>query len=417
MSAPKPIHVSEISGRVHAAIITVRLDEYDAVDFLLAHSVAVEGGNNSYEYATIESDNLEPISVVLTRCVGQGNTAAQSVANNIIYDIDPSWLLLVGIAGGVPDNEYSLGDVVLASALHDFSFGAANEGSKRTYQTSGGAMHPEVIRFLSTKIGGKNRKRLIDLSGFTTEEKFLTHPGVFAEHLNDSNAFYGDTDFQNDVRRKLAKRYPEGSRNGSPVVWSGPCVNGNLLLKDTKLLKKWQESARQVVQVETELAGVYEAAHSAGRQNYPVLAIRGLSDIVGLKRDPDWTQYACQTAAALTYAILRSGFIDFSKNLPTRRSTIFSDPTNALDKLANAVIKPKGIPKRQLKRYQDAVAESYSYLNSAANLVLFRLGDLQNMKKADFLNDLHQLDNIEGWHTLERNVRLCSNLRTIPTNG
>ena len=85
------------------------------------------------------------------------------------------------------------------------------------------------------------------------------------------------------------------------------------------LLEEWQSSERQIVEMETELAGVYEAARSAGRQNYPSLAICGLSDVVGLKRNPHWTVYACQTAAALAFAVLRSGFIGFSKNLPNPR--------------------------------------------------------------------------------------------------
>jgi len=90
---------------------------------------------------------------------------------------------------------------------------------------------------------------------------------------------------------------------------------------------------------------------------------------------------------------------------------IFSDVIDALEKLANAAISLKDIPKRQRKRYQEAVAESYSHLNSAANMVFLRLGDLLNMKKAQFLDDLQRLDNNAEWLTLERDVRLCSNLR------
>jgi hypothetical protein len=52
-----------------------------------------------------------------------------------------------------------------------------------------------------------------------------------------------------------------------------------------------------------ELAGVYQAAW--GYQK-PVLAIRGISDVVGFKRSPDWTRYACHTAAAFTVALLIS---------------------------------------------------------------------------------------------------------------
>ncbi len=36
------------------------------------------------------------------------------------------------------------------------------------------------------------------------------------------------------------------------------------------------------------------------------MAIRGISDIVGLERDYRWTSYACHSAAAFTYALLTS---------------------------------------------------------------------------------------------------------------
>ncbi len=37
----------------------------------------------------------------------------------------------------------------------------------------------------------------------------------------------------------------------------------------------------------------------------PVLAVRGISDIVGFKRSPEWTSYACHTAASFLVALLR----------------------------------------------------------------------------------------------------------------
>ena len=49
-----------------------------------------------------------------------------------------------------------------------------------------------------------------------------------------------------------------------------------------------------------ESAGIYTAAH--GRT--PFLAIRGISDIVGFKRHPDWTEYACRSAASFMRSFL-----------------------------------------------------------------------------------------------------------------
>jgi len=58
-----------------------------------------------------------------------------------------------------------------------------------------------------------------------------------------------------------------------------------------------------------ELVGVMTAARSVGDEKTCVLAIRGISDVVGYKRKPEWTVYACHSAAAFTYALLGSGLI------------------------------------------------------------------------------------------------------------
>ncbi len=44
------------------------------------------------------------------------------------------------------------------------------------------------------------------------------------------------------------------------------------------------------------------------------MAIRGISDIIGLERDNRWTKYACQTAAAFTYAFATAGIITPREN-------------------------------------------------------------------------------------------------------
>jgi hypothetical protein len=58
-------------------------------------------------------------------------------------------LLLVGIAGGVPDAEFTLGDVLLASRVHDFSVSAAIEGGQSSYQQLGGPVHRDLEPMLA----------------------------------------------------------------------------------------------------------------------------------------------------------------------------------------------------------------------------------------------------------------------------
>jgi len=67
-----------------------------------------------------------------------------------------------------------------------------------------------------------------------------------------------------------------------------------------------------------ELGGVFFAARQIDRE-YPVLAIRGISDIVGFKREEQWTKYACATAAAFAYALVSAGVAFEPRNAETSR--------------------------------------------------------------------------------------------------
>jgi len=73
-------------------------------------------------------------------------------------------------------------------------------------------------------------------------------------------------------------------------------------VKDPKVLFPWITTARGILAIEMESAGV----HRATRDRTPMLSIRGLSDIVGLRRHEAWTKYACAAAAAFARGYLRT---------------------------------------------------------------------------------------------------------------
>ena len=330
----QPLHINDFRGRIEAAIITVREDEFEAVQEGLKDAIGertrtIEGGKNDYEYTQLPTlRGGDPINVALTRCVHQGNRFAQVVTSNILEDLDPDWLLLVGIAGGKPDHEYSLGDVILANRLHDFSFGGVNPRGEISYETGGGDMHQAVERLFGVKLVGSNKNELRELARFDEDLFFCNHPPLIPDGKALEDCVYGPDDYREKLLEMLRDRFPDGRRSDGPRVHQGPCANADIVVKDPALLEQWKQSARQVVQVETELSGVYHAARYSGRENYPVLSIRGLSDIIGLRRTPEWTKYACRTAGAFAVALLRSGFINFADGGRARpRRDIESDQT------------------------------------------------------------------------------------------
>jgi len=68
-------------------------------------------------------------------------------------------------------------------------------------------------------------------------------------------------------------------------------------------------SARLASGVEMELGGVCRAARYGEDGSTRVLAIRALSDIIGYKRAPEWTEFAAYSAAGFAHALIKSGII------------------------------------------------------------------------------------------------------------
>jgi len=129
-------------------------------------------------------------------------------------------------------------------------------------------------------------------------------------------------------------------------------ASSNHLMRNPLILKQWREIARTVVVVEMEAAGVYQAAQAIERQ-YPVMAIRGISDIVGLERDPQWTAYACQTAAAFAYAFLLTDSLDPPKSASAAlsRATLLLVTTNELEARTVLALFGQGPEQKPARRF------------------------------------------------------------------
>jgi len=141
--------LQDVRHRVDYGIITIREDEFNAVLDRLPTRSTVRGGKQLYEFDRVAVEGGGERGVALVRCPSQGQGAAQSVAGHMIRELGPRVLLLVGIAGGVPSDEFSLGDVLLASRVHDFSVTAALQGGTSQLNVGGGPVH----RIVETLLG------------------------------------------------------------------------------------------------------------------------------------------------------------------------------------------------------------------------------------------------------------------------
>ncbi|QEG38029.1 phosphorylase family protein [Bythopirellula goksoeyrii] len=290
------INVEAVRGKVDFAVITIRPDEYKAVLDRVPDRQVVTQGRWFYEYGSIETADKKPVNVAIARTPGQGQGSAQQVANNMVIDLEPKWFVLVGIAGAFPNDDFSLGDVVLASRIVDFAVQAAIDGGTSEYATGGGPVHRDVQNLLSwipsqeSTLGNWN----------TTSKLGAEKPTLEIPETDSDERIYGEDDHRDEILKSIRRHF--GARR-LPKFHDACLATSNTLVKDAALVAQFKQVARHIEYVEMEAGGVFLVCHD---HQLPLLCVRGISDIVGFKRGAEWTGFACHTAAAFFVATVKS---------------------------------------------------------------------------------------------------------------
>ena len=284
---------------VDVGILTIREDEFRAVLKAFPQNNEVyRGRHREYTLRVAEGGTKQRYTIAVLRQIEQGNGEAQEAARDMIDDLQPSLVLVVGIAGGLPSDDISLGDVVLSTRILDFSIEARKFEDETTYNVGGGPISKQIAAGIAN-LGARED----DLGEWWDE--LPSKPAVsFAP-----SKLYGPKVWQKSVRTSLQSHYGKEVPARNPLFTAGVVAASDRLVKDPALLFPWLSTARGILAVEMESAGV----HRATRDRTPMLSIRSLSDIVGLKRQEAWTKYACAAAAAFAAAYLRTGPIESKK--------------------------------------------------------------------------------------------------------
>jgi nucleoside phosphorylase len=196
------------------------------------------------------------------------------------------------LAIGEPSARRFIGDAYDQILIHDFTVEARTADEAPAYSTTGGP----VSKALATAIAHLP-VREAEMGAWT--DGLPAQPRV---SWADEGQLYGPKDWQAAVRTKLERHHRGETGPRRPIYVDGPIASSDKLVKDPALLIPWLQTARKLIAVEMESGGVYRAA----QERCSMLAIRGISDIVGLKRSDDWAKYACASAAAFSRAFLRT---------------------------------------------------------------------------------------------------------------
>ena len=200
--------------------------------------------------------------------VGMGNVGGAAEVAGAVETFSPQLVLFVGVAGGLKPHDQSHGDVVVASMVYNV------HSAKLAPRSDGGT------DVQSRPLGVQASHRLTQLVKAVGRTTWAGGP--------------------------LPGGQLEEPSPVQPAVHVRPIVAGEVVLADpgSDLRKLIAQHFNDAVAIDMESYGVYETAH---RYELPVLAVRGLSDLIGDKdpvADRELQPRAAANAAAFAIALL-----------------------------------------------------------------------------------------------------------------
>jgi nucleoside phosphorylase len=322
--------------QVDFAIITIRPDEFTAVLQRFPQKPQKGSSGRTYGISQVQTKTGQNCIVAIVRSSEQGNDAAQKIANDMINDLNPQILLVVGIAGGVPSDDFTLGDVIISTRIDNLNVSKRYEDGREEFDIRGG-IHPGISDITASLLLYQ-----MELEGWNNPDSIkLDRPEVDLQQFETDEMKAKLADGQKNaswyrkVRTSITAHFDSEKNRTRPSLFeTGTIASSNSQIRNIDILVQWLQNAHSILAVEMETAGVYQATQNI-RQQYPVMAIRGISDIIGFDRDNQWTKYACQTAAAFTYAFVTAGIIT-----PRGTSTLTSTPASVSPPVAHKTVQP-----------------------------------------------------------------------------
>ncbi len=204
----------------------------------------------------------EYYEVVVVMLLGMGNDEAAVSTVRVIERWRPAYVLMVGIAGGVPA-KVALGDVVVSDFVYYY------ELAKRTPK-------------------GDQRRA----------QQFFSDRLLYGRALA-----YEASEWRSDIT--LARPGAVQADVPYPKAHFGVIGSGEKVIADARALSRLLKECSRMLAVAMEGAGV---ARAAAQQPHPppFIEVRGICDYANEQKNDDWQPFAAEAAAAFTVGLLRS---------------------------------------------------------------------------------------------------------------
>jgi nucleoside phosphorylase len=257
-------------GTATIALLTITTEEFETVRNVFDLGEELVGS----AYAVHHLNRMNDYNLVLRRAPGQTNVISTHLASAVLEDFRPSYLFIIGTAGGHSDREgIKLGDVVVADYIDYSAYWKLKEGSY------------------------EERKNACD------------HPSLhllenFAEGLRRNPDHW---------IRQLRMKRPDDS---VPKVHVGGVVAGELLLGDAENAEQQRilKNYKKALAFEMESFGIARTVYrfrSSVHYTPQFLIVRGISDLVdrdatmNQEQRKIWTPLAVEAAATFTKVLIK----------------------------------------------------------------------------------------------------------------
>ncbi|WP_198000925.1 HD domain-containing protein [Gimesia fumaroli] len=293
---------------VDVIILTITSDEKDAVinhfrpDDTVVDRDESKKALHHYWYGQIDDIDGDRWGILIAMVGSMGATVSALDTQDLLSEFRPKWLVLCGISGGVVEPSLMLGDIYLSTRIHDFSVTKKLQGENPHVIQGGGEMSNWAVSIAEGIDIYEDRLR--DWSAPQTIK--CERPTIDVPTTPDLEMFYASS-LQERQRAFEVLTQQLNENRTRPMVRHGAIYSNNTLAKDTELLHLWKEHGADAWAVEMEAAGVRTAVSRFSETEF--ICVKGISDIVGIKRTEAWKHYACHTAASFTYHMIKGGLL------------------------------------------------------------------------------------------------------------
>jgi nucleoside phosphorylase len=296
------------ASQYRLAIVTALPKEFAAVEVMLDQhdDITVPGDSGRYTVGNIGSH-----PVVVTLLPSMGNNHATAVSSNLLRSFPTiSDILMVGIAGGVPDpsnaeNHVRLGDIVISmdAGVMQFDFGKLEQvvpsGETPREQFTIRAADPPPSARLQQVVRLLEARRI---RGEQPWEQYIPRATAFENAVRPPST--KDILYDSHDPTKVIPHPRDTMRvSRQPKLHYGLIGSSNLLLKEPRLRDRLRDEYK-IRAIEMEGSGIASATWMSGNVGY--LLIRGICDYCDSHKNDVWQGYAAAVAAAYARALIES---------------------------------------------------------------------------------------------------------------